>query len=493
MSIHIAFDRVGKAFGSVRVLEDISFALEPSRVYGLLGENGAGKSTLMKILAGYLPPTDGTLSIDGKPVRWDGPKAAEAAGIVLIHQELSLAESLTIAQNIFLGHELGGWFVDDRRMNRLAADALADVGFEVDPRRKIKTLIAGQKQLVEIAKARVRNTRLLILDEPTASLTPSEVSNLFALIERLRQEGVTIIYISHKLEEVERITDEIIVMRDGRLVGRAPTRDTNRAAMTAMMVGRDIASLYPAKVLPDRSGPPAFEVEKLTVPGWADAVSFSIWPGEILGFAGLVGAGRTELFEGLIGLRPSEGGTVRIGGRPVRFGTPREAARAGLTYLSEDRKGKGLHTGLSLRTNVTLTDLPKHAHPFLSDRSEDQTLKAAIARFGIRASNGSAPASSLSGGNQQKLAIAKFFEPDPDIIILDEPTKGVDVGAKAEIYRIVADLAASGKSIIAISSELIELIGLCHRVMVMRAHEVTAEVSGDNLNEEEILSHAIGK
>ncbi|PWC38005.1 sugar ABC transporter ATP-binding protein [Azospirillum sp. TSO35-2] len=490
--LHVAFDGITKDFGAVRVLHGVGFDLHPGRVHGLLGENGAGKSTLMKILAGYHAPTAGTIRIDGQPTRFAGSRDAEERGIVLIHQELNLADDLTVAQNMFLGHELRrGWLLDDRAMRVQAAQALRQVGFDGDPDTKVRDLIVAEKQLVEIAKAQLRHARLLIMDEPTASLTPSECERLFGLIARLRDDGVTIVYISHKLDEVERITDEVIVMRDGRFVARAPTAETSRRRMATLMVGRELTDMFPEKRTVPPSATPLMAVRDVTVPGWAEGVSFDLHPGEILGFAGLVGAGRTELFEGILGLRPRSAGRIELNGKAVRLRTPREAMRHGLTYLSEDRKGKGLHTSMRLRDNLTLMTLRHHAHPLLSHASEDAALARAVTAFGIRGDPGGT-AASLSGGNQQKLAIAKFLEPDPRVFVLDEPTRGVDVGAKRDIYFLIERLAAERRGVIVISSELIELIGLCHRVIVMRGRRVTATLPADRLSEEELIAHAIG-
>jgi len=491
MSLHVRFADITKDFGPVRVLHGVSLDLAPGRVYGLLGENGAGKSTLMKILSGYESATGGELFIDGEPCRFAGSRDAETAGVVLIHQEFNLADDLTIAQNIFLGRELRqGWWLDDRRMHEAARGVLAQVGLAVDPGRRVGDLIVAEKQLVEIAKALARQARLLVMDEPTATLTPAETRRLFALIEQLRASGVTILYISHKLDEVERITDEVVVMRDGRLVAREPTPGLSRQRMANLMVGRELSDMFPARhaVLP---GEPLLRVRGLTVAGWAREVSFEVRAGEILGFAGLVGAGRTELFEGLLGLRRATAGEVTMRGRPVRFRTPREAARAGLTYLSEDRKGKGLHMALPLYQNLTLMDLSRHARPLLHAASEQAALRRAVAEFGIRG-DPQTGASSLSGGNQQKLAIAKVLQPDPRVVVLDEPTRGVDVGAKREIYFLIQRLADEGRAVVVISSELMELIGLCHRVAVMRAGTLQATLDADRLTEEELIAHATG-
>lgn len=494
MSVAVEFRNVTKEFGPVRVLHGVGFALQPGRVYGLLGENGAGKSTLMKILAGYESPTTGEVVVDGA-VRalGGGSRAAEAQGIVLIHQEFNLADDLTIAQNIFLGHEIKrGLFLDDKAMREKTREALAKVGLPLDPDTRVRKLIVAEKQLVEIARALARNARLLIMDEPTATLTPGETERLFALMAGLKAAGVTIIYISHKLDEVERTTDEVVVMRDGLLVAREPTASVTRRQMANLMVGRELADLFPPKLPAPAGGEPAIKVRGLTVPGWAEDVSFDVRRGEILGFAGLVGAGRTELFEGLLGLRPRSAGTVEIAGKPVQLKSPRDAACHGLTYLSEDRKGKGLHVHFGLRPNLTLMALERYAKPWLDPAAEQAALRDAVQEFGIRTGSLEVRASSLSGGNQQKLALAKVLHPGPSVVVLDEPTRGVDVGAKREIYHLVQRLAAQGLAVVVISSELMELIGLCHRVAVMRAGRLQTTLQEPNLTEEELIAHATG-
>ena len=494
MSLQVQFDGITKRFGPVQVLHGVSFEVQPGTVVGLLGENGAGKSTLMKILAGHEQPSGGTLRIGGQPVAFAGSREAEAAGIVLIHQEFNLAEDLTIAQNIFLGHEKKrGWLLDDAAMRAEAAQALAQVGLAVSPDTPVRRLIVAEKQLVEIAKALARRARLLVMDEPTATLTPGETEALFRLMARLKAEGVTILYISHKLDEVERVTDEVVVMRDGRFVTRAPTASLTRREMANLMVGRELADLYPPKdPPPPLDEPPLLRVQGLTVPGWAQDIGFDVRPGEILGFAGLVGAGRTELFEALLGLRPHSVQRLELGGRPVRIRSPREAARLGLTYLSEDRKGKGLHVDFGLKENLTLMALARYARPWLQPAAERAAMQQAVKDFGIRTGTLDIPASSLSGGNQQKLALAKVLHPDPRVIVLDEPTRGVDVGAKRDIYGQVQQLARQGRGVVVVSSELMELVGLCHRVAVMRAGRLMAVVQGSGLTEEELIAHATG-
>ncbi|WP_133650832.1 sugar ABC transporter ATP-binding protein [Paraburkholderia flava] len=493
MSIAVRFDDIRKDFGPVRVLHGVSFELAPGRIYGLLGENGAGKSTLMKILAGYETASAGTLLIDGEPQQFDGSRAAEAAGIVLIHQEFNLAEHLTIAQNIYLGHEKRrGLLLDDTAMRAGAAQHLAQVGLAKHPDTKVRELIVAEKQMVEIAKALSRRARLLVMDEPTATLTPAETERLFALMAKLKADGVTIVYISHKLDEVERITDEVIVMRDGRFVARSETAGLARQQMANLMVGRDVSDMFPAKPVLPADAPVALKVDGLSVPGWVENLSFEVRAGEVLGFAGLVGAGRTESFEALIGLRRRSAGRVEIEGRAVDLKSPRDAMRHGLTYLSEDRKGKGLHVDLNLQDNLTLMTLDRYAHPLLDLKAARAALDEAVATYGIRTGDTNSRARMLSGGNQQKLALAKFLQPDPRVIVLDEPTRGVDVGAKRDIYFLIHRLAAEGRAVIVISSELIELIGLCHRVAVMRAGTLQATLGLDHLTEEELIAHATG-
>jgi ribose transport system ATP-binding protein len=355
----------------------------------------------------------------------------------------------------------------------------------------VRQLIVAEKQLVEIARALARNARLLIMDEPTATLTPGETERLFELMASLKALGTTIIYISHKLDEVERTTDEVIVMRDGRLVAREPTPALTRREMANLMVGRELADLFPPKLAAPAAAP-VLKVTGLTVPGWATQVSFEVRPGEILGFAGLVGAGRTELFEGLLGIRQRQGGSIEINGREVNLRNPRDAARLGLTYLSEDRKGKGLHVNFGLRQNLTLMALERYARPWLKPKAERDALAQAVTDYGIRTGSLEATAAALSGGNQQKLALAKVLHPAPAVVVLDEPTRGVDIGAKREIYGLIQQLALRGLAVVVISSELMELIGLCHRVAVMRAGRLLATLPQAQLTEEELIAHATG-
>ncbi len=485
----IAFQAIAKSYGQVEVLHEVSFELKAGSAVGLLGENGAGKSTLMKILAGYETPSGGELKVDGLTVNFDGPRAAESLGIAMIHQEFALAEDLTIAQNLFLGHELKkGWRLDDAAMDAITTQLLQQVGLhQCAPNTRVRHLSMAEKQRVEIAKALQRRARVLVMDEPTATLTSSEAEALFVLIEKLKAEGVTLIYISHKLDEVQRVTDEVVVLRDGRYVTRAATSSLTRAQMASLMVGREMHELFPPRD-PRPVAEALLKVQSLTVPGWSEDISFEVAPGEILGVAGLVGAGRTETFEALMGLRPGKAERVEIAGQAVNIRHPRDAVDLGLAYLSEDRKGKGLHVRLGLKENLTLMNLPR----WLKPAEEKAALAKAVEDFGIRVGNLDVPASSLSGGNQQKLLLAKVLQTNPRIVVLDEPTRGVDVGAKRDIYALIQKLAREGRAVVVISSELMELIGLCHRIMVMRAGRVQATIDALDATEDVLIAHATG-
>jgi ribose transport system ATP-binding protein len=485
--------QVSKSFGPVEVLSDISLTLLAGEVHAVIGENGAGKSTLMKLLAGHLAPSAGTILLDGAPVSFRGPVDAEAQGVVLVHQEILLAPHLTVAQNIFMGRELkiAGILADDRRMNALAVQAVESLGAHIDPGIPIGRLSIAQRQLVQIARALQVPHRVVIFDEPTASLTPVETDALLAVIRELSARGVAVLYISHRLPEVAAIAARVTVLRDGQLIATRPAGELSPMEMARLMVGRELANLYPVRsAMPE--GPPLMEVEGFSVPGFAENAAFTLRRGEILGFAGLIGAGRTELMEGIVGLRPGHG-SVRLKGEKVYFDGVRASMAAGIVYLSEDRKGKGLLLGQNLRVNLTLAALAAfHRGLGLDARHEEEALTTAIGEFDIRARRRDMLAGQLSGGNQQKLLIAKMMLLAPEIVIIDEPTRGIDIGTKQQIYAFIARLAAEGLAVIVISSEMQELIGLCHRILVMQGGRIAGEVSGAAMTEDNIVVYATG-
>ena len=483
---------LSKTFGIVEVLRDIGLTVKAGEVHAIIGENGAGKSTLMKILAGNQPPTRGEMRMDGQPVTFSGPVDAENRGIVLVHQEILLAPDLTVAQNIYLGRELKkGLTVDDRAMNESAAKAIRDLGGDIDPNAIVSRLSIAQRQLVQIARVLLVPHRVVIFDEPTASLTPHETEALLKVIKDIRAKGVAVLYISHRLPEVKEIADRVTVLRDGRLVASHDASELEPADMARLMVGRDVAKLYPDRHA-GQTREVVLEVEHLDVPGYAQDASFQLRKGEILGFAGLVGAGRTELMEGLVGLRPSRG-TVRLNGKAVTFQDVHASLKAGIAYLSEDRKGKGLLLTKDLRVNLTLASLGKFVNALQIDRKrESDALDEAIREFDIRTGRKDILAGQLSGGNQQKLLLAKMMMLDPSIVIIDEPTRGIDIGNKEQIYKFIAKLAEEGRSIIVVSSEMQELIGICDRILVMRSSRIVGEVTGDHMNENEIVVLATG-
>jgi len=486
----LALERVSRSFGPVEVLHEVDLALHAGEVTAVVGENGAGKSTAMKILAGFLAPTKGRVLLDGQPVQFDSARAAEDAGVAMIHQEFNLAEHLTVAENVFLGRERRrGWWLDQRAMRAETTALMERLETRVDPDARLDTLAVSAKQMVEIAKALKREARVLIMDEPTAVLTAREAEVLFRQIERLRADGVAVLFVSHKLDEVRRIADRVTVLRDGAVVASGPVSEFDEARLAREMVGRDLSRLFPEHAAP-AGAETVLEVEGLTGPGVRD-LSFALRRGEVLAFAGLVGAGRTEAMEALVGLRPATG-TIRIGGRPVRIRRFRDALEAGLGYLTEDRKGKGLLLRHDLRSNLTLLALPRFVRRLIDRRAEEAALERAMADFDIRAPHRDMPAGHLSGGNQQKLLIAKTMLAEPAIVIADEPTRGVDIGVKTEIYAFLRRLAEEGRSVIMISSEMGEVVGLADRVVVMRAGRKTGELAGEAITEDAIIRLAMG-
>ncbi|KAA0970262.1 sugar ABC transporter ATP-binding protein [Aureimonas fodinaquatilis] len=485
----LTLSNVSKSFGPIRVLHNVDLALQAGEVHALIGENGAGKSTIMKILGGFLDPTEGDVLLNGKPVRFASGPEAEAQGIVVIHQEFNIAPDLTVAANIFLGRELGGWRLNHTAMRQEAEQLLRRLNTSISPDAVIRDLSVPDRQMVEIAKALARNARVLIMDEPSAVLTHREVHTLYEQIDRLRADGVAILYCSHRLDEVAHLADRITVLRDGRVVRQAVRGELDEGGMATAMVGRKLEDFYPPKGNP--SSEPALTVRKLTVPGRVKDVDLVLRRGEVLGIAGLVGSGRTELAEGLVGLRPATG-EIEVQGKPVRINDLRDAFDAGLAYLTEDRKEAGLLLDKGLRENLTLATLERFGNWRVDRKAEEAALQRATQEFDIRAPSPTILAGKLSGGNQQKLLLAKTMLPEPRIIIIDEPTRGIDVGTKSQIYAFIRKLAEDGLSIIVISSEMTEVIGLSDRVLVMREGQLAGEVSGDAITEDNIVRLAMG-
>ncbi len=489
----ISMDGIEKRFPGVHALKDVRFDLRSGEVHALMGENGAGKSTLMKVLSGVYQPDGGTVSLDGTPMTFLGPKAAQDAGICIIHQELSLMNDLTAAQNIYIGREprLGFGRLDEARLNRDAAAIFEQMNLDLSPTVMVGSLTIAKQQMVEIAKALSFNSRVLVMDEPTAALNDAEIAELFTIVRRLRDEGVGIIYISHKMDELEQIADRVTVMRDGETIGTVDAASTPVSEIISMMVGRVLDQS--ALALPDVSAAPiALEVANLSRGLDIRDVSFSVRKGEILGLAGLMGAGRTEVARAIFGADPRDGGTIKVHDNPVDITSPADAVAAGIGYLSEDRKHFGLATGMTVRENVVMTHLPRFTskfgvlnEPAMRDASQDY-----IKQLTIRTPSDSQEVRLLSGGNQQKIVIAKWLLRDCDILIFDEPTRGIDVGAKAEIYKLMISLAEEGKAIIVISSELPEVLRLSHRIAVMCEGHLTGILSREEASQENIMKLA---
>jgi ribose transport system ATP-binding protein len=479
-------------FPAVRALDGVSLSFLPGEVHGVVGENGAGKSTLMKILSGVQQPTSGSVVLEGTPVRLHGVRHALELGIAMIHQELDVIDDLTVAENVFLGAEPRKGLVIDRALMRAKTAALLErVGAVFSPSVSVGELSIAGKQLVEIAKALSHEARYLIMDEPTAVLTERETEALFRLIGELRTQGVCVIYISHRLAEVELLCDRVSVLRDGQLVSTLARGSFDQVSLARLMVGRELGDFYPAK----RSVPPGDVLLRVTgavVPGFVHGVDFSVRAGEIVGLAGLVGSGRTELCEAIVGARRLSAGAVEVSGVACSVPSVRDAVRRGIAYVSEDRKATGLVLGMDVVENTTLASLRTFCRPLVSKKSERECAEKWVRELDVRAGDLRADVLYLSGGNQQKIAVAKRLETRPRVLILDEPTRGVDVGAKREIYNLIQRLADEGMACVVISSELPEIVGVCERVVVMREGRVTGELGGSEITEEAIMLRAAG-
>jgi rhamnose transport system ATP-binding protein len=482
---------ISKSFSGVEVLHHVSFELRPGEVHALLGENGAGKSTLVKIMTGVHHPDMGEILLNAEPVHFSDARDSRQAGIAAIYQELSLFPDLDVAENIFAGRQpvTTGGRVNWRRLYTEAGRLLESLGVELDLKQKARTLSIAQQQMVEIARAFSINARILIMDEPTSSLTLHEVDDLFRLVRRLREEGTAIIFISHRLEELFTLADRVTVLRDGAYVDTRSMKDVTRDDLIRMMVGRTITDLFPKQDV--QAGDVVLKVENLTRAGSFQDVSFELRRGEILGLAGLVGAGRTNVARAIFGVEPATGGSIQIEGQDVVITSPQQAIKLGLAYVPEDRQLHGLIPAMHITSNISLPMLSRYAQSgWLRDKVERKSTYEAARQMEVRANNIWQLARELSGGNQQKVVLAKWLSTNPRILILDEPTRGIDVGTKAAVHGLMSKLAAEGMAILMISSELPEILGMSDRVIVMREGVVTGEFSRAEATQETIISAA---
>jgi ribose transport system ATP-binding protein len=493
----IEFSNIDKAFFGVKVLKAVSFAVPPGQTVGLVGENGAGKSTLMNILGGNLRPDAGEMRLNGERFAPASPREAERAGVAFIHQELNLFPNLAIAENIFISaFPRRPWlpFIDRRGARERTRQLLSEVNLSASPDTPVERLSAGERQLVEIAKALSFGARLIIFDEPTTSLAPRETERLFAIMARLRERGLSMIYISHNLGHVLRLCDAVVVLRDGQVVGAGPKEQLPIDRMVSLMVGREIAQFFPPRQSKP-AGEVALSVRGVSQPGIARNISFDLHRGEVLGVSGLMGSGRSELARILFGLDQCASGEVRLNGEPLTGLSPRERIRRGLAFLTEERRAEGLCLEASIADNITLVALAQFARApgRLVDRGAAR-LAVARAREAVLlspAARDEQAVKTLSGGNQQKVVLAKWLLREPKVFILDEPTRGIDVGAKCEIYRLINDLVARGAAVLMISSEIEELIGTCDRILIMSRGEIRDAVSPQQFDRERILRAAL--
>ena len=484
---------IDKSFGSNQVLKQAGFTLESGEVHALMGENGAGKSTLMKILTGVYTKDAGTVLVDGKEVNYKNPQEAEKAGIVFIYQELNVMFDLTVEENLFMGKEIHGKFgiCDKKAMQKKAQEALNILGVNISPKTVMAELSVGQQQMVEICKALMADAKVIIMDEPTAALTQSETVALFKVIESLRKKGVSMVYISHRMEEIFKLCDRITVLRDGSYIGVKNIPETNMNEIVKMMIGREIGERYPSRNV--KIGKEVLKVKELTRKGTFHDVNFSVRAGEVLGVSGLMGAGRTEIMQAIFGNLSYESGTIEIDGKEVKISNPRQAMEHGIGFITEDRKTEGLMLDKSIRENISLCNLRRISKSSVISREAEKNMVAeAIKDLHIKCFGSYHECNNLSGGNQQKVVLAKWILTNPKILILDEPTRGVDIGAKKEIYSIINKLAAQGVAIIMVSSELPEVLGMSDNIMVVREGEVRGIISYEEANQERVMTLATG-
>jgi len=497
----IKLDNIAKSFGSVRVIENISFSIEEGKIYALAGENGAGKSTLCNIISGSLKPDEGTLYYDGKNYDHFTIQQAKEIGIKMVHQELQILPLMNVEENIFIGEEMNSYgFTNKKKMRERTQELLDMVGLSATPTTKVMDIEIAGRQLLEIARAINHNARIIILDEPTSSLSQAEIEKFFEIIKKLKKEGVSFIFISHRLEEVFELSDKIIVLKDGNKVAELNTKETNEKEIIRLMVGREYSDFYKRErkhfgrvclELKDLTGAKEGMLNNAYIP---QNISLKLEAGEVLGIAGLVGAGRTELIRMIFGELPIGHGEIIVEGKNVKIKNSRDAIGYGMAWVTEDRKQEGLILKDDLNSNIGLPTVHKHCKHFLiNDNSLKEMAKEYLEKLHVKTTGGTQKAKNLSGGNQQKVVLGKWLSTSPKILILDEPTRGIDVGAKAEIYKLINELTAEGMAILLISSELPEVMGMSDRLLVMYEGRITGELSRDEFSEEIIMQHATGR
>lgn len=484
---------LSKSFVGVKALDQVQLDLKKGEVHAVMGENGAGKSTFMKLLMGLLSPDSGEIWLEGEMLKNADVNETLKRGISMIHQEMLVVPELTVAQNIFLGREKTNWlpfWLDDTHTNAQAEAILQQMGVDIAPTTLLKHLSVAEMQMVEIAKAISNNAKVIIMDEPTSAISDKEVATLFKIIKDLKQQGVGILYISHKMDEIFQISDTITVLRDGQYIGTKPASEFDQPTLISMMVGRAITNLFP-EIVPSK-GEVVLSVKQLTRQGVFADITFEVRKGEVLGLAGLMGAGRTEMARAIFGLDRYDSGEIYLNGRAVHIHSPAKAIALGIGYVSEDRKGLGFIPAMTIQDNITLSSLPQHAKAgWVMTDSEATVAARMMQNLRIKATGAAQKVSHLSGGNQQKVVIAKVLQAAPNVVILDEPTRGIDIGAKFEIYKLINDLTAQGIAVVMISSELPEILGLSHRILVLSKGKQTALLSNTEATQDMIMKFAM--
>lgn len=495
MEYVLELKNIYKSFPGVKVLEDVTLQVRPGEVHALMGENGAGKSTLMKILMGIYKADQGSIFLEGEETVIHGPKDAMSKGISMIHQELNTVLDMEVAENVFVGRELlkKGMeklkIVDIARMREETGKYFREMNIDIDPRAKMRTLSVAEMQLVEIVKAISLNSKIIVMDEPTSAITEKEAAVLFTQIERLKKQGVAIIYISHKMDEIFRISDTITVLRDGQWIGTKPAKELDNDMLIKMMVGRELTDIYPKDLV--EIGDVILEVKNISRGKKVQDASFSLRKGEVLGIAGLVGAGRSELVETIFGLYPKTGGQIFLHGKEVHIKNSADAIKNKMALITEDRKQTGLNLIVSVKENIASVSIGKlSTHGIVNDKKINEVSEKYIKELKIKTPDGNAIVGNLSGGNQQKVVLAKWLLDEPDIIIFDEPTRGIDIGAKRDIYLLINNLAKEGKAVIVISSEMAEVMGICDRILVMAEGRINGEVRREEFSQEVIMGYA---